>query len=86
MADSGYGTAPPHSGRRQNRRVNPALSPAELSSLSSSLEEIGRRVRQMAERAAPADADDEAHSAASDLWEVERLLTTAQRRLTELSR
>lgn len=65
-------------------------SSAELSSLSSSLEDIARRVRQMAEAAAPSNEDssdmDEARAAAADLWEVERLLNTAQRRLTALSR
>lgn len=44
----------------------------------------------MAEAAAPHGDDandmDEARSAAADLWEVERLLRTAQRRLTALSR
>ena len=65
-------------------------SPAELSSLASSLEDIARRVRQMAEQAAPVaeeDQDmDEARAAAADLWEIERLLRTAQRRMGALSR
>ncbi len=65
-------------------------SSAELASLASSVGDIAGRVRQMAEAAAPAgdkDADmDEARSAAADLWEIERLLRTAQRRLTSLSR
>lgn len=64
-------------------------SPAELSSLSTSIDEIVRRVHQMADEAAPAPDDPEAdrtRSVAADLWEIERALRSAQRRLESLSR
>ncbi len=59
-----------------------APAPAELSSLASSLEELSRRLRGMAEAAAPDDGEEE--GIASDLWEIERVLKTAQRRLENL--
>ena len=59
-------------------------SPAELSSLASSLEDLSRRLRAMAEAATPADGEEE--GIASDLWEIERVLRTAQRRLENLVR
>lgn len=49
----------------------------ELSSLSSSLEDLAKRVTALAE-GAQHDGDDEL---ASDLFSVERTLTTALRRL-----
>ncbi|HUR50057.1 MAG TPA: hypothetical protein VMY88_11105 [Acidimicrobiales bacterium] len=62
-----------------------APAPAELSSLASSLDDLGRRLRAMAEAAAPADGEDE-DGVASDLWEIERVLKSAQRRLEHLIR
>lgn len=59
-------------------------APAELSSLASSLDELRRRLRAMAEAAAPADGEEE--GVASDLWEIERVLKSAQRRLENLVR
>ena len=59
-------------------------SPAELSSLASSLEELSRRLRALAEAAAPADGQEE--GIASDLWEIERVLSSAKRRLENLVR
>lgn len=61
-----------------------APAPAELSSLASSLEELSRRLRAMAEAAAPSDGEEE--GVASDLWEIERVLKSAQRRLENLLR
>ena len=61
-----------------------APSPAELSSLASSLEDLSRRLRAMADAAAPANGDEE--GIASDLWEIERVLKSAQRRLENLVR
>src|SRR5688500_5359047 len=62
-----YGTA---SSLRECAVSSSAPAPAELSSLASSLDEISRRLRGMAEAAAPADGDDE-DGIASDLWEIE---------------
>lgn len=59
-------------------------APAELSSLASSLGELSRRLRSMAEAAAPDDGEED--SIATDLWEIERVLNTAQRRLENLIR
>ena len=59
-------------------------APAELSSLASSLDELSRRLRAMAEAAAPEEGEEE--SIASDLWEIERVLKSAQRRLENLIR
>ena len=61
-----------------------APSPAELSSLASSLEDLSRRLRAMADAATPANEDEE--GIASDLWEIERVLKSAQRRLENLVR
>ena len=61
-----------------------APSPAELSSLASSLDDLSRRLRAMAEAATPADGEED--GVASDLWEIERVLRTAQRRLENLVR
>lgn len=59
-------------------------APAELSSLASSLNDISRRLSAMAEAAAPVDGEEE--GVASDLWEIERMLKNAQRRLEALVR
>ncbi|HLH27953.1 MAG TPA: hypothetical protein VKW77_03505 [Acidimicrobiales bacterium] len=56
-------------------------SAAELSSLASALEEITRRVTAGAEAAH--EAKDE--EAATELFAVERALTSAQRRLSRLA-
>lgn len=78
----GYGAAPPC----ENATVPAnAPAPAELSSLASSLDELSRRLKTMAEAAAPADGEDE-EGIASDLWEIERVLKSAQRRLEHLIR
>lgn len=61
-----------------------APAPAELSSLASSLEELSRRLRSMAEAATPVNGEEE--GVASDLWEIERVLRSAQRRLENLVR
>ena len=53
---------------------------AELSSLTTALEELTRRVTGMAERF----AGDKKHDVASDLYAVERALTGAARRLGKL--
>lgn len=59
-------------------------APAELSSVASSLDELSRRLRAMADEAAPVDGEEE--SIASDLWEIERVLNSARRRLENLIR
>lgn len=56
-------------------------TPAELSSLSSSLDELTRRVSALAEEAAAADQDD----LATELFGIERALTGALRRLRKLA-
>jgi hypothetical protein len=55
-------------------------TPAELSSLSSTLDELTRRVSALAEEAAAADQDD----LATELFGIERALTGALRRLRKL--
>ncbi len=57
-----------------------ALPRAELSSLSTALAELTRRVGDMADRAS-ADRDEES---ATELFAVERALTGAGRRLDRL--
>ena len=52
---------------------------AELSSLTSTLDDLRRRITTKAEAASTADPD-----LAVDLYEVERSLTTALRRLAKL--
>lgn len=54
---------------------------AELSSLSSTLDELTRRVSALAEEAAAADQDD----LATELFGIERALTGALRRLQKLA-
>lgn len=54
---------------------------AELSSLSSTLDELTRRVSALAEEAAGADQDD----LATELFGIERALTGALRRLQKLA-
>jgi len=54
---------------------------AELSSLSSTLDELTRRVSSLAEEAAAADADD----LATELFGIERALSGALRRLRKLA-
>lgn len=60
----------------------PPLPVAELSSVASSLAELAHRVQAMAQAAAPEDAED---GVTSDLWEIERTLRSAQRRLATLA-
>lgn len=55
-------------------------STAELSSLNTALEELTRRVTAIADGYAAARRDD----LASELYAVERNLTTAQRRLAKV--
>ena len=54
-----------------------ALDTAQLSSLSSALEELSRRVTQMADEYQGSPRED----VAADLYEVERHLMAAARRL-----
>jgi hypothetical protein len=56
-------------------------NPAELSSMSSTLDELTRRVSALAEEAAAADQDD----LATELFGIERALTGALRRLRKLA-
>ena len=53
---------------------------AELSSLTTSLEELVQRITALAEEASAAKRDD----VAGELFEVERTLQSASRRLTRL--
>lgn len=55
-------------------------SRSELSSLSTSLEELARRLSGFAEEAADSKRDD----LATELFEIERALLGASRRLTRL--
>ena len=57
-----------------------ALDTAQLSSLSSALEELSRRVTQMADEYQGSPRED----VAADLYEVERHLVAATRRLKTL--
>lgn len=57
------------------------VSPAELSSMSTALDELARRVTAMAESLANTPAD----WVAQDLFAVERSLGTAGRRLATLT-
>jgi hypothetical protein len=58
-----------------------AVTAAELSSLSTALDELTHRISSHAE-AADADRDEEV---ASELFAIERSLTSANRRLARLS-
>jgi len=53
---------------------------AELSSISTGLEDLGRRVTEIAERSAGTELD----WLATDLFEVERSLGEASRRLNDV--
>jgi hypothetical protein len=55
---------------------------AELSSIATELEELTARITSIADTAAKADDESTYH----DLYEVERALKAAQRRLTKLAR
>jgi type II secretory pathway component PulM len=66
-------------GRLRHDRTVPTDLP-ELSSLSTALTELTRRVASIAEREAAAQHDD----AAAELFAVERSLTAAGRRLERL--
>jgi outer membrane murein-binding lipoprotein Lpp len=57
-----------------------SVSPAELSSLASSLDELTKRVATAASEAQAAGSE----MVAADLYEIERSLTTAQRRLARI--
>jgi hypothetical protein len=57
----------------------PASPRAELSSLSTALEELSRRVTDVADRTSGSDLD----WVATDLFEVERSLGEARRRLAK---
>jgi hypothetical protein len=57
-----------------------SVSPAELSSLASSLDELTKRVGVAAAEAQAAGSE----VVAVDLYEVERALTTARRRLARI--
>lgn len=56
--------------------------PAEMSSLSASLDDLCRRVTAIANRFAAAKRDD----VATELYAVERAVAGAQRRLSHLAR
>ena len=55
---------------------------AELSSMSTALEELAARVTELADRYSGTEAD----SLATDLYEIERSLNEARRRLAKLAR
>lgn len=63
-----------------NSRQTPPMADAELSSLSSTLDDVRKRITARAESLTAAGNED----AAIDLYEVERSLNTALRRLTKL--
>ena len=63
------------------RHDRPMTSRAELSSLTASLDELTRRVTDLAESARRGDEPD----VAADLFAVERSLTGALRRLSRLA-
>ena len=60
----------------------PALDPAQLSSLSTALDDLTKRVTRLADELAGSPRQD----VAASLYEVERLLGSASRRMTELVR
>ena len=62
--------------------MSPSRPAAELSSLTTGLAEIARRITALAERCAETEADD----LSQGLFEVERTLGEAQRRLDRLNR
>lgn len=57
-----------------------AKSPAELSSISAALDELSERIAKIAEQMSGSGQNDIAY----ELFEVERSLTPAQRRLARL--
>ena len=57
-----------------------AVNHAELDSLSTSLDDLARRLSGFADEASAAKRDD----IANELFEIERSLTTAARRLARL--
>ncbi|HVE94566.1 MAG TPA: hypothetical protein VNB24_06565 [Acidimicrobiales bacterium] len=57
------------------------MSKAELSSLMSTMDEIGRRIASMAESSRANGHEDEA----IDLYEVERSIRSAVRRLSKVT-
>lgn len=57
-----------------------AQPPAELSSISTALDELSERIAKIADEMSRSGQNDIAH----ELFEVERALTPAQRRLTRL--
>ena len=57
------------------------LSVAELSSLATAVDELNKRVSKLAEEA----TGDKRDHIAAELYEIERALTGAQRRLSKLS-
>lgn len=61
--------------------IRPVVTRAELSSLSSTLDELTRRVSSLAEEAAAAGTDD----VATELFGIERALSGALRRLRKLA-
>jgi hypothetical protein len=61
---------------------SPAPDPAQLSSLSTALEDLTKRVTRLADDLAGSPRED----VAASLYEVERLLGAASRRMTELVR
>jgi hypothetical protein len=61
---------------------SPALDPAQLSSLSTALDDLTKRVTRLADELAGSPRQD----VAASLYEVERLLGSASRRMTELVR
>lgn len=61
----------------------PRLDPAELSSLATTLDDLTRRVTALADRFSGSTRDD---TSAATLYEVERHLRSATRRLATLSR
>lgn len=59
----------------------PRLDPAEVSSLATSLEDLTRRITALADRFSASARED---AAAATLYEVERHLRSATRRLASL--
>jgi len=66
--------------RAVQRGQNQPVADAELSSLSTTLDDVRRRIGALAETHQKAGHDD----VAIDLFEIERSIVTAVRRLTKL--
>ena len=62
-------------------RKSGGMSSAELSSLATALDELTKRITNMADEAASQQRQD----VASDLFEVERALANAARRLSKIA-